>query len=296
MKRFAYILGIISSIFVSSCDEKEVITYSGKDGIYFDVRWGADFRDPDTQWGHQYYTPVEFGNMADRTYQASLRVTASGTIKEYDRPFTITIGKDSTDAIEGEDYEPFPMDYVLKAGERYAYVNITFNRTERMRTDTVTLQVRLQPNEYFDCPFTNYADNPVYDNPETEYGYNPDATVHKVVLTDMMSQPTGWVGSATGGLFGAFSPTKWLLIMELTNTDVEDYNVPITQMLTIGAAYSEILARYLVEQAALGQEHAVLDEDGSMMWCDYVKHLAGANAWTQGEMPDDYYARINSSN
>lgn len=111
----------------TSC-EKEIMDYEGVDGLYFDVRWGKDFRSPD-QWAHQYYTPVEFGAMTANTYTAQVRVTTSGTIKDYDRPFSITIGKDSTDAVAGRDYVDFSKDYVIKAGERYAYIDITFNLT-----------------------------------------------------------------------------------------------------------------------------------------------------------------------
>lgn len=305
MKKLIYLSTITISLFTLSSCEKEIMSYEGQDGIYFDVRWGSNFRDPDTQWGHQYYTPIEFGNMTETSHTAQIRVTASGTIKDYDRPFTITIGKDSTNAIEGKDYEPFPMEYILKAGERYAYIDVTFNRTERMRTDTVTLQLQLQPNQYFTCPFTNYADNPMFDNPETTYGYNPDATVHKIVVTDMMTQPAGWWGSDSQlapGLFGKWSQTKWLLLMEITGTTVEDYasrqatDLPsgeITMPMTRAQVLSEQFARYLLEQAEKGREYAVIDEDGTMMYCSYVSTL-NPSAWSVGTRPEDYYRTENN--
>lgn len=293
MKSLRYLLQLIIILIAFSSCEKEIMTFNGQDGLYFDVRWGMAEREG--HWAHQYYTPIEFGNMVLTTtsYDVHLRVTASGEIKNYDRPFTITIGKDSTNATEGEDYEPFPKEYVLKAGEQYAYIDITFNRTERMKNDTITLQLLLQPNEYFNCPFTNYGDAPSYDYPETKYGYNMDATAHKVVVSDVMSEPEGWFGAATGGgTFGKFSAKKWKLMMELSNTDVDDYTdekMSSARATVIG----EQLGRYLLEQAAKGREYAVIDEDGTMMWCMALQTLDPVNAWVAFTNPDDYYRGKN---
>ena len=88
-KLLTYICMLAFAASFTSC-EKEIMDYEGVDGLYFDVRWGKDFRSPD-QWAHQYYTPVEFGAMTANTYTAQVRVTTSGTIKDYDRPFSITI-------------------------------------------------------------------------------------------------------------------------------------------------------------------------------------------------------------
>lgn len=288
MKSLRYLLQLIAILIAFSSCEKEIMTFNGQDGLYFDVRWGMAEREG--HWAHQYYTPIEFGNMVLTTtsYDVRLCVTASGEIKNYDRPFTITIGKDSTNAIEGEDYEPFPKEYVLKAGEQYAYIDITFNRTERMKNDTITLQLLLQPNEYFTCPFTNYGDAPLYDYPETKYGYNMDATAHKIVASDVMSEPEGWYL----GLFGKFSATKWRLMMELTGTDIDDYTdekMPSARANVL----NEQFARYLLEQALKGREYAVIDEDGSMMWCSALTSIDAANAWPQYTTPDDYYRGKN---
>lgn len=105
-KLLTYICMLAFAAPFTSC-EKEIMNYEGVDGLYFDVRWGKEFRDP-SQWAHQYYTPVEFGAMTDEAYSVQLRVATSGTIKDYDRPFSITIGKDSTDAVAGRDYVDLP--------------------------------------------------------------------------------------------------------------------------------------------------------------------------------------------
>ncbi len=290
MKRFRYIIAAVALASFTSC-EKELMNYEGEDGIYFDVRWGNEFREG--HWAHQYYTAVEFGNMdIDITsYDVEIRVTASGTPKNYDRPFSITIGNDSTTAVAGEDYESFGMDYILPAGEQYAYIPITILRSERMQTDTLTLQLRLQPNDYFTCPFTNYRDNPQADVPQTAYGYNYNAEEHKIVISDVMTRPEGWVGGYNNsgtGIMGNFYPKKWRLMMEITGTTMDDFT---TERMPNARAnvICDTFARYLVEQANLGREHAILDEDGTMMWVNAVTTIAAPNAWTEFTTPDEYY-------
>ena len=294
MKRFKYMIAAaagVAMVSLASC-EKEIMTYEGQDGIYFDVRWGLEGREK--YWAHQYYTPAEFGTMNNdvNSYEVSIRVTTSGTPKSYDRPFSITIGKDSTNAIEGEDYEPFGMDYVLKAGEQYAYIPITMKRSERMQHDTISLQLQLQPNEYFTCPFTNYGDHPQGGVPFTIYGYNYNAAEHKIVASDVMTKPEGWLGDGLGtggGIMGKFTAKKWRLMMELTGTTIEDYTderMPTQRARVVATT----LGNYLMEQAALGPEHVILEEDGTMMWVDF--DLLGfdlTNAWEEFTRPEDYY-------
>ena len=158
-----------------------------------------------------------------------------------------------------------------------------------MVDDTLTLQLQLLPNEHFTCPFTNYEDNPKYDSPETKYGYNYDATFHKVVVNDVMVQPEGWWGSDAGlGTFGKFSRKKWLLMMEVSNTTVEDYADKTIMPMGRAGAIGESLALYLLQEAKKGREYAVLEEDGTMMHCPSVNTI-DPNAWSFGDTPDDYY-------
>ena len=294
MKTFRYIIGLIVLSAFASC-EKETMTFEGTDTLYFDVRWAInDWGDPEKQWAHQYYSPVEFGliNETDSTLQ--LRVRCTGTIKDYDRPFIVTVNADSTNAIAGEDYTGFEEQHVIKAGEQYTYVTLTMHRTKRMASENVYLQLQLHSNEYFTLNFPDYGDHPDNWDPETTYGSNQDASVHKVVANDYLVRPGGWYGLDTGyGLFGKFSPTKFRLMMEITNTEVADYESSQGAGATMPSgranAISDAFARYLLEQAAKGREYAVLDEDGTMMFCSYVTTLGGSQAWAPFTTLDEYY-------
>lgn len=292
MKKLQYIIGLVILSVFASC-EKEVMTYNGQDTLYFDVRWAVnEWGDPETEWAHQYYTPVEFGKMTEPEDTVRLRVRATGTIKDYDRPFTVTINADSTNAVAGEDYTDFTEQHVIKAGEQYTYIDLVMHRTERMASENVYLQLCLHANEHFTLNFSDFGDLATNWAPETTYGVNTDASVHKVIANDQLVRPGGWYGlNDTGlGLFGAFSPTKFRLMMEITGTEIDDYeNTTVTMPSGRANAISEQFARYLLEQAAKGRDYAVLDEDGTMMFCSYVTTLGGSQAWAPFTTLDEYY-------
>ena len=288
MKKFIHLIGIMSFLF-ASC-EQEIMTYEGEEAIYFDVRYGSSWGDPENEWAHQYYTPVEFGRLNDESYTAQLRVKATGTVKDYDRPFSVTVLEDSTTAIKGSEFELQTNNFVIKAGETHAYIDVLIHRTERMSEENVYLMLQLQENEHFTLRFSDYGDSAGHWAPETLHSTNTDASVHKLVINDLLVKPNGWIGTddAGLGLFGKFSPTKYRLMMEVTNTEMDDYAVRNTGFAN---AVSEKFARYLLEKAALGRDHVVLDEDGTMMWCMYVQssYLGGDKAWQPFTDPDEYY-------
>ena len=288
MKRFIYLIGIVSCLF-TSC-EQEIMTYEGEDAIYFDVRYGAEWGDPENEWAHQYYTPVEFNRILGESYTAQLRVKVTGTKKDYDRPFKVTVVADSTNAVLGEDYEAIATDFVIKAGETQAYVDVVMKRTTRMAEENVYLTLQVQPNEYFTTPFTTYGDSQGHWTPETTYGVNKNASMHKIVVNDILVRPEGWYGLDNGyGLFGKYSVKKYLLLMEVTGTEKADFLDKKTMPNPRAIALSQLFASYLLEQAQKGREHAVLDEDGTMMWCSYITTFGGSAIWTPFTNPDDYY-------
>ena len=288
MKTFRYIIGLIVLSAFASC-EKETMTFEGMDTLYFDVRWGSEWGDPEKEWAHQYYTPIEFGLMTEADTTLQLRVRCTGGIKDYDRPFTVTVNADSTNAIAGEDYTGFEEQHVIKAGEQWTYVTLAMHRTERMADEDVYLQLQLHANDYFALNFSNYGDHPDNWAPETVYGSNPDASVHKVVANDKLTRPDGWIGQNGLGIFGDFSPTKFRLMMEITDTSIEDYANSTVMTMGRANAIGEEFGRYLLEQAAKGREYAVLDEDGTMMWVNAVTTLGGSQGWSSYTTLDEYY-------
>lgn len=281
-------LTLVTAIVALSSCEKELMTFQGEDCLYFDVRRGAKWIEP-RKWARWNYSEVTFGNILSNDTTLSLKISATGDVKDYDRPFTVIVRKDSTDLEENTEYEPLEQQYAIKAGERNTIVNVTFHRTARMEGDTLKLQLEILPNKYFSLNFNKYGDYPdTYDadNPVREFNHNTNARFHNLFVDDVLVQPTGWFGTETGGLFGKFSAKKYKYIMEVTGTNIFDFT---NEKMPIGraTAISQQVARELIKRAQA--KDPVLDEDGTMMWVSYVTTLGGKEAWYAYTKPETYY-------
>lgn len=280
---------LISGITLLSGCEKELMSYEGKDSIYFDVRRGASWIEP-SRWAHQFYTTVSFGNLVENEADMTLKVMTAGLIKDYDRAFTVTVNNDSTTAIMGSDFENFKKEYVIRSGETSAIVSFKVHRTTRMNGDTLQLQLQLHENEHFNLMYTNFGDYPHAYSPEInkKFDYNKDASIHNLFIYDVLSRPAVWSGNdVTGtGLFGKFSAKKFRLMMELSNTTIEDYKSTDVMPTVRQTAIGELMAKHLLEKAKA--KTPVIDEDGTMMWFMAINSLGGSDAWKPFTKWEDY--------
>ena len=272
----------------ASCD-RELMDYEGKDTLYFDIRRGAEWIDP-AKWPHEFFSTVDFGNMSDDIYPLSLKICAAGTIRDYDRSFKVTVVADSTTMASGTHFSGVQDSYMIKAGEVSTQVNLLFTRTEDMFGDTLRLQLRIEPNEYFDTMFERYEDYPSTYSPTVNKSFdgNRNAAVHNVFAFDVLSRPSGWMGNdETGlGLMGRFSAVKYKYLMEISGTTVDDFTS--AKMPSARAqAITTTAAKDLIEKAKAG--NPILDDDGTMMYVSYVSSLGGQYAWAPFTKPEDYY-------
>lgn len=292
MKRYIslfYLATVLLPALFTSC-EKDTMTYQGKDAIYFNVRRGAEWIDPEL-WAHQHFSLVPFGATAENTYALDLSVCVTGMPSDVDRSFSITVVKDSTTLKEGDWVELEP-EYVIKAGETKTDVRITFNRAPHMENDTLNIQFALQENEHFSLMFDEFGKAPQWYSPESNpaFDYNKSANVHNVFVFDVMSRPSRWIGiDATGlGLWGRFSAKKWKLMMDLTGTAVEDYDDITTMPDARRMAIAQTCLLYCIDKAE--KRTPILDEDGSMM---FFFHSSITTPWEPFQTPSDYYGDEN---
>lgn len=290
MRKHIHLLCLLAGIsFLSTGCEQEMMSFEGKDCLYFNVRRGAAWIDPDL-WGHQFFTAVAFGNIIGDESEVSLKIMASGSIKDYDRPFQVVIVKDSTQVTENIDFIGLQQDFVIKAGEISADVNFTALRSQAQMDDTLQLQLQIVPGEHFITNHTAFGDHPnTYEaEKNSAFAGNKDASIHNIFFYDVLTQPTGWWGADTGGgLFGKFSAKKYRLMMELTGTTIADYATKQTMPSPRATAIGQQMATYLLEKAKAHEP--VLDEDGTMMFFMAVSTLGGSDAWKAFTKPEDYY-------
>lgn len=266
---------------LASC-EKELMDYEGTDALYFDVQYGAEHGN-DNVWAHQYYSYVSFASLDNApTAELRLKVCVAGNVRDFDRPFQIEVVKDSTTAIAGEEYGDLSLDQVIKAGENHTYITLTAIRSERMLEDTVKLQLRLLPNEYFALPFSEIGVIPGrWNDTNTDYSSYANPSVHNIFMNNVLEQPAGWnTATTTASSFGQFTPKKYQLMLDVTGFTVEDFENRAVMQTGRGALIARMVSAYLMEQYRKGREFWVLDEDGTMMWVYGV-------SWGHGANPDD---------
>lgn len=264
---------------LSSC-EKDMDDYNGQDGLYFDVQYtNVSWNTNPEKWAHQFYSLVRFSAMpeGDNDSTLTLKVNVVGPVRDYDRPFNVTVVADSTNAIPDVEYKDLSTTCVVKAGETCGYVTVTVMRSERMENENVQLQIGLHPNEYFTLPYTHIETLPGrYAELITDYSSNMDPRIHNIFITDIMIQPKYF----SAFYFGEFSREKMELMLELyPDASYNDYDYKETMPTVKQNIISEALANYLMENFKAG--NPITDPDGTMMYCK------GITAWEETSRPED---------
>lgn len=297
MKKALYYIAalFIATSSLTSC-EQELMGFDGESSLYFDVRFYASHIDK-ADWPHRLHTAVSFGSTMDNDIAVEIPVRTTGVVKDYDRPYKIEVVSDSTTATIGEEFDPIEMNRVIKAGELTDTIKFTAHRTKAIDNDTLRLQLRVLPNEHFTTNFSVYQEEGSYftyvdpmqaaSQIVKAFDTNNDARIHNIFIFDTMVQPAGWWGSASGGTWGKFSAKKMRLIMEICGCDLSAFESMSTMPSARATSYGEKVGKYLIEQAKLGRDHAVLDEDGTMMWVNYCTTGDTYYRWGQGYKPED---------
>lgn len=278
MKKTLYTLCCLLGFSLLASCEKDMDEYDGRDGLYFDVQYTNTswFTNPE-MWAHQIYTLVRFTTMPEGVNEAQLKlkVNAVGPMCDYDRPFNVTVVADSTNAIPDVEYKDLSTTCVVKAGETCGYVTVTVVRSDRMADENVQLQLALQPNEYFNLPYTYMDKIPGrYTELLTVYSTNMDPRIHNIFITDIMVRPKYFVPA-----FGEFSREKMKLMLEVyPDASYNDYENRETMPTVREKMIAEALASHLIASFKAGKP--ITDPDGTMMYCNGVP-------WTEEAMPDD---------
>ncbi len=260
------ICSLMFSWFLQSC-EREMMDYQGKSGIYFAVQ-GGDGGGDETTWPFQPKTNVEFFSIEGDETVVNIKVMATGPVSTVDRPFSVEINPDSTNAKAGTHYAAFAGKYSIPAGEAYTIIPVTVKRTPEMQTKDITIGLKLIPNEHFELAFPEFhaVDGLLYGDVVDVF----DASLHTIVLNDIMTQPSEWYGSASSstgleaGLFGAFTRKKIELMFEVCNMTYADFCNPDIMGSLSRYEIRNTMSRYLTD--AFNAGNPILEDDGRLMW------------------------------
>ena len=282
MKNIKHILLFVLLASLSACEKHELMDYEGQDCLYFDAQYGAEWGDT-TVWAHQIYSTIAFGRVDATELEAKVKVAVAGSIKDYDRPFQITVVQDST-TLNTDEYDASQLDYVIPARQNHTYIRIPIIKSERMSNETLQLQIALVPGKHFNEKFSEVGIIPGrWDDTAIDLSTNINPNVHNFFVTDMLVRPEGW----TEVQFGKYSIKKHALLLKIAEEKFgfgrEDFEEKEIMNLVRGKAIAAAVKPYLMEQYNLGRDHWVLDEDGTMMW------VYGCS-WAQGTRPEDMIA------
>lgn len=227
--------------FMAACSS-EIGTYHGESGVYFAMRDNVNTVNVDTLYRETSSLPFVVTDSRDSVF--ILRVKILGAVADHDRQVEIKVVDDMSSVVE-EDYEALSSSYILKAGEVYGEIPISFHRMPSLKGNERSLVVELVENEDFTLPIR------LWRNSSTEY---VNVTRHTIVISDKYVQLPGY----RTGHFGPFSEKKMELILQLSGMSLNDFNVQLPVTLT--KSLGQKLNRYLAEMRARGE--TVYEEDG----------------------------------
>lgn len=273
MKHILYtsILSLFALLF--ACQEDEIETWHGGDGVYFYVQWpyGTLSSMDSTTWPVQPYTEVNFFEEGVDTLQVSLRVRLAGDLVDYDRQFRIVIDPDST-TVGAENYI-IPNEYqTLAANTYYTDVPVTIISSAALEEEELQLGLRLQATEDLEIaiPVWSVLDG-MYDNILNQEDI--DGSFHAIRMNDFITRPAGWtqgkpnpqVGDQETGYLGFFSREKYEYILEhIPSLTYEDFASSATMSFARQRSIASVIAGYLTE--AMNAGTPVLETDGRAMW------------------------------
>lgn len=268
MKKLIYIWGLL---FLCVSCERDLMSYEGEEAVYFAVQYGESWG-TEKDWPYMPYTTAEFGRILEDTMVVRIKVAVTGPEKDYPRPFKIVVNPDSTTAREGIDYRMLADEYIVESNSSFAYVPVLLYRQPEMKTDTVTLGLKLVPNDFFAVTFKRFDKMDGFTNGKVVID-SFDATLHSIFIVDVMPQPSQW----SKWEFGTFTETKLnRMCKELgyTYADFEDKMViTYLQQAVISRQFSKIL------NEAYHKKEPILEDNGQLMWVNGCE-------WEEGTYPD----------
>lgn len=272
--RLSYIIASAAGLMVAlgSCT-KDLDTYSGESGIYFNYRINGGELQTDT-------VTVTWGSEASdvKEQDLKLKVILFGNAAPYDRSFDIKVetqimpyGSDvptgivdengdeimqtyTLDAKEGVDFELPASTYVLPAGKAEVEIPIRLKRRDGLDAANRAFKVSLVENNQLKFLFTRYM--AVFNEAGGTEGYALDYQ-RVIVQSDIFPMPRWW--SYRGqSVFGTWSSKKAALICDVCGIDRNEWLDDVA----LGDGYLRFCGRrvhlYL-------QENPQYEDDGSLM-------------------------------
>lgn len=253
-------MGATLPVMMSSCSHEEIDLYSGpKSGIFIQEVASTDiYRNP-TKY-KEGTTGITFATYAANVtgLTSNFYVRTSGATTDYDRPYRLILDPEETTAVEDVDFSLEGNEFCIKAGESTDLVRVKLIRHSGLLQKTVRIYFRLEPNEHFDMPITEYKNSANW----TVDGDMLPTDHYFIEFGENYTCPSYW-NSFGSSYFGPWTVNKYLLLNEQMGWTVTDWNYAGMSGYKVAlgrfGAAAKILQNYLQAQADAGTP--VVDPD-----------------------------------
>ena len=257
MKRILIIAAIASGLFWSGC-QKDLDTYQGESGIYF------DHQEKETQNNLRADT-LSFGwgqiDGDSLETKISLRINLIGDVADYDRKFQVLVtetiipeelkGKMEA-AVEGVDYRAFETECMIPAHEVSTNLDITLLRTEALQTESRALTIALQETEELKFLYSREIT-------DKENNRRRIDLQRVIVMNENLAKPDWWYRHEA--IFGEYSMKKSITICDVMGIDRTEW---ISNAYGNRTAYLIFIGQYM--QRWLNEQNPpIYEEDGETL-------------------------------
>lgn len=244
-------------ITLSSC-EREIETYSGDVGIYFEGKIMSDTLE--VSWA--YYADTV------QTLRAKIRVLTLGKPTNYDRSFKMTYVehfRPEEKAVEGVDYSPFSYEGVIPAGESYMDLKIDLLRNPELLSGTPRVfTFKLEENENFKFIYNRFFSMKRLDEHGDTIKFTRYIDTYRTFkISEEIPIQSWWLYETKVGYkyLGKWSVKKSLLICNLMKIDRKAW-FSGNLILPTTESYIKFLGRYMYRWL---QENPTYEEDGTTL-------------------------------
>ncbi len=259
MKRICIIIitAIFAGLFWSGC-QKDLDTYEGESGIYFDHTRDQNLLRADTlpfAWGQ-----ID-GDILEQ--KVSLQINLLGNVTDYDRTFRVNVIesvvpeslKDEMKvAVEGTDYRAFANECTIRANEVSTNLEITLLRTEALQTESRILTVALEETEELKFLYSREVT-------DKENNRRRIDLQRVIVMDETLPKPDWWWGTDIYNIFGDYSMKKAITICDVRGIDRKEWlSSEFGDRLSFLIFLGEYMQRWLDEQ-----NPPIYEEDGETL-------------------------------
>ena len=228
MKKTTYIV-LTWCMLLGACQENEQIDFDSSGAVYFQI---AD------SWSDLTDSIVySFAGKESDEQTLNIQVNLMGEAVDYERHVRVAVDLERTTAKEGLHYQALGNEYILPANAYNMSIPVVlYGKDTELENRTFQLVVNLEPSD------------------DLELGL-ADKTSVRVVISNMLTQPSYWQQYYLGMRFGPYSRVKHEYIIRVLGFDFPADAEEFAADQVAWQAYGKYMDTYIEEHYPIYDEH-----------------------------------------